>query len=591
MLVSFKLKLVAAFILLSLLPLAAAYWSFSAAATRSVTGTVDARLESGLRAALAAYEDDRHAAERAAQQLARDQRFQVAVAQRDTAALERLLEARPGLRVETPDGLVVGAAPGLAAETAVSLVGPGTRSATLVAAVPLDEPLLRRLHDRSGLNPDDTLALVTWNDRIAASSVGELRGALSVGHGQVETVELPDGRFRAVAVRLVPERALTLAALAPASQIAAEEAAIRGRLLGALVLSVMLIASVAYIAGRSIVGSLARLAAAANSIAEGRLRERVPVRGRDEFAALGRAFNRMAGQLEARLGDLEAERQRLRDANQRFGDALASTLDPEQLQRVIVETAVEATHADGGLLQAEDGSVVTAGDVTAGPRRLEFQLTAGRETFGTLILVARAFDGEAALTGASLAGQAVVALANARLHRRVEQQALEDALTGLANRRQAEEALDEELKRTGRLGTDVGFILLDLDDFKSINDAHGHPTGDAVLEAVADRLRSTVREIDVPARWGGEEFAVVLPGTDLDGTAHVADRVRRAIAGVSVPAADGTPISVTASFGAASTAGGTSRDDLVELADDALYRAKRAGKDRVFAGASPAPRG
>ena len=108
------------------------------------------------------------------------------------------------------------------------------------------------------------------------------------------------------------------------------------------------------------------------------------VRGRDEFAQLGRAFNQMASQLEGRLEDLEDERRRLREANARFGDALASALDPEQLRRVIVESAVEATQADGGVVIAEDGSYVETGDVGSGGERLDFELTSGRRSFGRL---------------------------------------------------------------------------------------------------------------------------------------------------------------------------------------------------------------
>ena len=133
------------------------------------------------------------------------------------------------------------------------------------------------------------------------------------------------------------------------------------------------------------------------------------------------------------------------------------------------------------------------------------------------------------MTAASLAGQAVVALENARLHRIVERQALVDGLTGLANRRQADETLASELARAERLGGPVGLILADVDDFKAVNDRHGHPTGDIVLRDLAETFRETVREIDTAARWGGEEFAVILPGTDLEGAAQLAERLRVAL--------------------------------------------------------------
>ena len=114
--------------------------------------------------------------------------------------------------------------------------------------------------------------------------------------------------------------------------------------------------------------------------------------------------------------------------------------------------------------------------------------------------------------------------------------------------------------------------------------------GDAVLREVAGALLGTVREIDVAARWGGEEFAVVLPGTDVEGAARAAERIRDALARREMLAPDGAVLRVTASFGVASSSPGTTSDELVALADEALYRAKRAGKDRVDAGATPVPR-
>jgi len=374
-------------------------------------------------------------------------------------------------------------------------------------------------------------------------------------------------------VALVRQPPVLLASLTPTSTIAAEQRTERTKLVAGLLASLLLIGMVAYIAGRSIVGSLGRLAAAANSIAAGRLHERVPVRGRDEFAAVGRAFNQMAAQLEARLADLEDERQRLRDANARFGDALAATLDPDQLRRVIVQNAVEATGARGGLLREGDGSVVTVGDMDAGPRRLELELTTGRRSFGMLVLLGSEFDTEATITAASLAGQAVIALDNARMHRIVERQALVDELTGLANRRQGDEGLATELARGGRLGGPVGLILADLDDFKAVNDAYGHPTGDAVLREFATSLTASVRTGDLVARWGGDEFVVVLSAA---GETAWAITKRLHATWAAAPNGHG----VTCSAGVAVHEAGDPSITL-EAADAAMFSAKRAGRDRV----------
>ena len=590
MLGSFKFKLVGTFLALSVVPLAAAFWGFSAVAERSVTSGVDSRLEAGLSAALAALEDERDNAANAAERLGRDRAFQNAVAERDRAAIRRLLPDSPPLLVETPDGFAVGRIPDAAARTTVELVGPADRSATITAAVPLTGGLAERLHARSGLVVPDEIVFVGEDASVDASSGAGIAGSTQLTPGRLGTVTIGDDEYRAIGSRLVPKSEAMLAAVTPSTVIASEKSSVLGRLLIGLVGSLLLIACFAYLAGRSIVGALGRLAGAANSIAAGRLRERVPVKGRDEFAQLGRAFNQMAAQLEARMADLEEERQRLREANARFGDALAATLDPEQLRRVIVESAVEATQADGGVVIADDGSYVETGDVGSGAERLEFALTLGRRSFGRLLLVGDSFDDEERMTATSLAGQAVVALENARLHRIVERQALVDGLTGLANRRQADEVLASELARIDRLGGPIGLILADLDDFKAVNDRYGHPTGDIVLRDFAETLRETVREIDTAARWGGEEFAVILPGTDLEGAAQVAERIRVAMAERTIVSVDGDRLHVTASFGAAASTPSSTVEQLIEAADDALYRAKRAGKDRVFAGTEPASR-
>jgi diguanylate cyclase (GGDEF)-like protein len=384
-----------------------------------------------------------------------------------------------------------------------------------------------------------------------------------------------------VAPALADDANMRLAVLSPQSLIDAANSASRNRLLLGLLASLLLVSLVAYFEGRSIVRTLRSLAEAAHGIARGRFDERVPVRGRDEFALLGTAFNDMAGQLEARLADLDAERARLRDAVTRFSAALAATHDTSQLVRVIVDAAVEATGAIGAELVTADGEVVTFGDPNAEGTRLELPLTAARTEFGRLTLVGTSFDDEQRLAASSLASHAVIALENARLHQIVERQALVDGLTGIANRRHCEDALTAEIARADRLGTPLTLVLADLDDFKAINDRHGHAVGDDVLREFAAVVHATIRESDLAGRWGGEEFLLLLPGADAEGGAHLADRVRRKLAEHAFLGRDGVPFTVTCSFGVAPHSSGSDERELFANADRALYRAKRRGKNCV----------
>jgi diguanylate cyclase (GGDEF)-like protein len=160
-----------------------------------------------------------------------------------------------------------------------------------------------------------------------------------------------------------------------------------------------------------------------------------------------------------------------------------------------------------------------------------------------------------------------------------------DSLTGLANRRSLEQTLRAEIARAARHDDDICLVLADLDDFKQVNDAHGHPVGDEVLKEFARALRASVRESDIAGRWGGEEFALVLTGTDSDGGVRLAERARAAIEGGIVIAPDGDSVRVTASFGVASFPLAADLEELVAAADSALYAAKRNGKNRVVAAA------
>jgi diguanylate cyclase (GGDEF)-like protein len=581
---SFKLKLIVYFSVISLLPFAAAFSGLEAVTDRNETRRVDGILETAVRAGLVHYADEVTGAQRRATELARDPRLQRALARRDRGALRAALSRHPNVRIETARGLVLGTIARPSVERAVVVKGRRGRLGRIVVGVPVDDELAARVRKSAGLGWRGGELAFVRRGLIAASS-GSLTGPVRAP-SDPDRVTVGGREFRALASEPLPDQPdFRLLALAPQARIDASTNWAESRIFLAMLVVLALIAAVAYLEGRSIVRSVAQVADAARAIARGRLGDRVGVRGRDEFASLGRAFNEMADQLEARLRDLEEERRRARETTMRFGEALAATHDVDQLLRVIVESAVESTGASLGQLVAEAQVLIEFGE-GAGPARIEFPLSAGRETFGTLILFGEEFTSEQRESAGWLVGHAVIALANAQRHRTVEQQALVDGLTGLANRRLCTAALEKELARAQRFGEPLALVLTDIDDFKHINDRWGHPTGDEVLKIFAKALRESVREIDLAGRWGGEEFALLLPGTDLGGGRELAERVRRRLVRKKFLAPDGERIRVTASFGVAAFPDAASQDQLVAASDGALYDAKRTGKNRVAVAAS-----
>jgi diguanylate cyclase (GGDEF)-like protein len=372
------------------------------------------------------------------------------------------------------------------------------------------------------------------------------------------------------------------------------------------------------LASRALQGQIERFLNAAHRLAGGDFSSPVPIEGSDEFAALGDEFNSMSKQLAGKIAELEQERARLRESLRRIGETFASNLDRPALLELALSTAVDGAEASGGRLcvrstpeepLVESGVVGSLAGLESAVHTAERQALQSGEigearanghfvASVALGLIAPSNRAHGQITVAreeksftdddrdmlrSLASQTTLALENVELHHQVQRQAVTDELTGLANHGRFQELLRAEIDQVRRYEHPVGLIMLDIDNFKAVNDTFGHQQGDVVLKHVARVVRESSRDADSPARYGGEEMALILPHTDLPGAHAIAERIRTAVEALHVPRLDQRGVlRVTASLGVAASTEGD-KDVLIAEADAALYAAKRSGKNRTVA--------
>jgi diguanylate cyclase (GGDEF)-like protein len=228
----------------------------------------------------------------------------------------------------------------------------------------------------------------------------------------------------------------------------------------------------------------------------------------------------------------------------------------------------------------DKASGVITGSILAVPLRSKGQV------LGIIEIVnprgARAFDAEDQRSLETLSEYAALAIDNARAYERIHELTLRDEHTGLFNARHLWRQLEAEALRTARTGRPFSLVFLDLDHFKQVNDRHGHQAGSAVLKGVGDLLRQQIRTIDVPVRYGGDEFVILLPETDRARVRMVADRLRQAMAAATFDGGAGLSIRVTASFGLATCPDdGRTAEEVVKAADAAMYRVKESTRDGI----------
>ena len=329
---------------------------------------------------------------------------------------------------------------------------------------------------------------------------------------------------------------------------------------------------------------------------------------------------------QRRIAELERDSDDFRGALLRLGQALGPTDDQATLVDVVLEVACTLVGADAAVFwrdfgaflvgRAEQGAPasidrrIAPGEGLAGwvaehrdPARwppsalgpaaaepaasaaLAVPIVAAGRLYGVLALYrfrpAGSFRQGELADIAEIARQAGAGIEASILHEEARRLSLTDGLTGLWNRRQFELRVTQELERATRFGEQFSIVMVDLDDFKLVNDTYGHGAGDAVLIETAERLVSHSREVDLVARFGGEEFVMLLPHTDVSGALLVAEKMRAEVASAPMTT-DAGPVSITLSAGVAChPADGFGQATLLAAADAALYEAKRAGKNCV----------
>jgi diguanylate cyclase (GGDEF)-like protein len=611
---SFRTRLTSFFILIVVVPMIAVGFLVFRLISDSEQAKADARANGVLTAAGSLYRSESVTGSADAQTIARALSPLVRGSRISAAAVRARISAlasQSGLaRVEVSVGSTAIANVGTQAAIAPGEATVGTGGRQLTVAV---SEITAAQYARQLAAPGIAV-VVHVGAHTTASTLGPTAGGQGVP--PQGTVNVRRGTYRAVSGRLQGFNGLPLTVTVLSSLSAASGSVTGSRVLAAAFIAAFLLLAFSFsvLASRGLQGQVSRFLQAARRLGGGDFSSPIRIEGRDEFAALGEEFNSMSNQLAHRLDELSQERVRLREAIRRIGQTFASNLDRPALLELALKTAIDALQADCGRVSARvaaeepltevvrDGSLeglesaireaeraaLEGGDLGESGAEEIHALSAplsplepGGRTHG-LITVARRdrpFSDDDREVLRSLAAQATLALENVDLHVQVSRQAVTDELTGLANHGRFQELLGTETEQVRRYHHPVGLIMLDIDDFKSINDSHGHPQGDVVLKRVARVLEDSSREVDFPARYGGEEMALILPHTDLEGAYAIAERIRTSVEALRIPRKDrnGT-LRITASLGVASSTDGH-KDGLIAEADAALYEAKRRGKN------------
>lgn len=453
-------------------------------------------------------------------------------------------------------------------------------------------------------------------EKAKAERNGEASGSLIKGNERFSGIQQELKQFRGANLRATASRR-------HASQQAIDAALIWDILLTAIFAALLLL--LAYFASRRMVEPVHQFIQAAERLRHGDFEPSLPPATENEFGVLSRSFLHMARALRQDREELAALK--------RFSEAVTECTSETEVYDQILHALRDRFHPDQVILfklrpeedfleavaslnplpaEVQDWPVMEGkhsckavrmgrpfrvNDVTTEPLCPgKFALPTGGSYYCGPLIAGGIIIGAVRLHGAagfwtpdreslleSYLSTAASVLSNLRLLQSMSEQANIDPLTGIYNRRFCEDYARKLMAMARRKNTPLGFIMMDLDHFKSINDVYGHETGDRILKQFAKTVTQSMRETNLIARFGGEEFVVLLPDTDSKACQLVAERIRKAIAHMSLPAAKEKSIpQITVSLGiAVYPEHGAALEDVLQASDRALYESKRAGRNRV----------
>ncbi|MHB8791924.1 MAG: GGDEF domain-containing protein [Thermoleophilia bacterium] len=528
--------------------------------------------------------------------------------------------------VINPDDSTTGRTPMIAATASLSQADGAIWRVTLLK--PYDIEPLSRVFSSQGLEwgvlEDTSLLAGSLPQDKDVSEAGGAPIRTADSSAPTDAIEAQVGEEEYLASVLMLPRDITgsltiLVAAVPAAAVgAASMQALEVGLLSMLAVAIMA-GFLGFFLARNITLPLRELTSAAVAGIEGDLGRTVEVKSKDEIGSLASSFGLMQSSLRDHISDLEESRTQLLLALSYAGEILGSTSDRGRMMKTTAEAARLATGANGiwvelfasnrppvrsavstgvpswffddkmkkqagSLAEQVAGGSITSGEILdfgPGSEAVSYPMVHERQALGAMVAVFGTGESseESRKMMGSLAAQAASAVENVNFVELQELLATTDPMTSLFNFRYLCNCMDKEISKSHRYNHKLSVAILDLDDFKAINDTFGHQAGDEVLRAVGEVLSSSVRDSDMVARYGGEEFSVVFPETNKADALHVVEKLRRDIAAISL--ADYPGVRVTTSIGIAGyPEDGEDKTDLLVSADKALYRAKAAGKNR-----------